>query len=68
LSGHECASLINIGRHEKQVTRVMKVHPGLSSAVLIWRHARQAMTKGNHRRSDGGKPAMAPNMRDRPCV
>ena len=41
LSRHETASLINIARHEKQVARVMPANPGLSSPVLIWRHARR---------------------------
>jgi hypothetical protein len=41
LSRHETASLITIARHEKQVARVMRANPGLSSPVLIWRHARR---------------------------
>ena len=46
LSRHECASLINLARNEKQVAKIMGANPGLSSPVRLWRHARQRIIEG----------------------
>ena len=43
LSRHERASLIAIARNEKQIVKVLRANPGLSSPVLIWRRARRQM-------------------------